>query len=126
MESLGLMPSNTGEEGGKRTGDLVSHYILDAGAFDKASVQLLTQNFVISWFDRFAILTGKLTGGGEGIDQEDLERLGIDIEAGANENKSNRVKYSHICEDNKTVNVWGKPGLKMFCGVCGLPFDPFS
>jgi predicted SprT family Zn-dependent metalloprotease len=36
MESVGLMPSSTGIEGGKRTGRRVSHYIIEGGAFDKA------------------------------------------------------------------------------------------
>lgn len=36
MEEVGLMPSSTGQEGGKRTGRKVSHYIIPGGAFDKA------------------------------------------------------------------------------------------
>lgn len=36
MEELGLMPSSTGAEGGKRTGKRVSHYILKGEAYDKA------------------------------------------------------------------------------------------
>lgn len=37
MESLGLMPSSTGAEGGKRTGRKVSHWIIPGGAFVKAA-----------------------------------------------------------------------------------------
>lgn len=36
MEEIGLMPSSTGAEGGKRTGRRVSHYIIEGGTFDKA------------------------------------------------------------------------------------------
>lgn len=36
MEELGLMPSSTGAEGGKRTGRRVSHYIIDKGPYDRA------------------------------------------------------------------------------------------
>jgi hypothetical protein len=36
MERIGLMPSNTGEPGGKRTGQRMSHYILPDGAFARA------------------------------------------------------------------------------------------
>lgn len=36
MERVGLMTSSTGEEGGKRTGQHMTHYIIGGGAFDKA------------------------------------------------------------------------------------------
>lgn len=36
MEELGLMPSSTGQEGGKRTGRRVSHWIVPDGPFDRA------------------------------------------------------------------------------------------
>lgn len=34
MEEIGLMPSSTGQPGGKRTGRRVSHYIIEGGIFD--------------------------------------------------------------------------------------------
>lgn len=36
MEEIGLMPSSTGAEGGKRTGRRVSHYIIKGGTFERA------------------------------------------------------------------------------------------
>lgn len=36
MERVGLMTSSTGAAGGKRTGQKMTHYIIDGGAFDKA------------------------------------------------------------------------------------------
>jgi len=33
MESIGLMPSDTGEPGGKRTGQRMSDYPIEGGAF---------------------------------------------------------------------------------------------
>jgi SprT-like family len=41
MESIGLMPSHTGQPGGKRTGQSMSHYIIDGGPFDRACAELL-------------------------------------------------------------------------------------
>lgn len=35
MEEIGLMPSSTGQPGGKRTGRRVSHYIIEGGSFDR-------------------------------------------------------------------------------------------
>jgi hypothetical protein len=36
MNSIGLVPSHTGEPGGKQTGESVSHYIDDGGPYDAA------------------------------------------------------------------------------------------
>ena len=36
MESIGLMPSNTGKPEGKRTGQQMTHYIIEGGLFDVA------------------------------------------------------------------------------------------
>lgn len=36
MEEVGLMPSTTGQEGGKRTGPKCSHYIMEGGPFQQA------------------------------------------------------------------------------------------
>jgi hypothetical protein len=52
MESLGLMPSDTGLPGGTRTGRSVTHYILPEGAFLKACRKLVDDGFVIPWLDR--------------------------------------------------------------------------
>lgn len=49
MESVGLIPSDTGLPGGKRTGQTVSHYIADGGAFDRACNDLLATGYAITW-----------------------------------------------------------------------------
>jgi predicted SprT family Zn-dependent metalloprotease len=40
MESLGLMPSNTGAVGGKRTGQQMQHFIVPGGAYQQAFTTL--------------------------------------------------------------------------------------
>lgn len=52
MESLGLMPTNTGLPGGKRTGRSLSHYILPEGRFMTSCKQLVETGFTIPWLDR--------------------------------------------------------------------------
>jgi len=42
MEALGLMPSATGQPGGKRTGQAMTHYIVPGGPFARACKQLLS------------------------------------------------------------------------------------
>jgi len=49
METIGLMPSTTGADGGKRTGQRVTHYIIDGGPFDVAADNLLNSGFKLKW-----------------------------------------------------------------------------
>ena len=51
MQSVGLMPSNTGKKGGRITGQKMADYIIKDGPFDRACKELLTKNFEISWYD---------------------------------------------------------------------------
>lgn len=51
MEAIGLMPSNTGRPGGKRTGQKMADYIKDGGLFMKATEALLAQHFRFAWVE---------------------------------------------------------------------------
>ena len=53
MESIGLMPSDTGTPGGKTTGDSMTHYILIGGKFEKSFEKLAEKGKIITWFDNF-------------------------------------------------------------------------
>ncbi|WP_225776419.1 SprT-like domain-containing protein [Pseudomonas sp. Marseille-Q5115] len=53
METVGLMPSSTGEPGGDKVGYVMDHYIIPGGRFDVACAQLVTERFQLQWFDRF-------------------------------------------------------------------------
>ncbi len=46
------MPSDTGEPGGKKVGQSMTHYIIAGGTFDIACDELLTGQFHITWIDR--------------------------------------------------------------------------
>ncbi len=45
MERVGLMPSDTGEPGGRKVGQSMTHYIIAGGPFDMACDELLTGHF---------------------------------------------------------------------------------
>jgi predicted SprT family Zn-dependent metalloprotease len=49
MERVGLMPSNTGAPGGKRTGQQMTHYVIEGGPFELA---LKARAFAIPYYDR--------------------------------------------------------------------------
>jgi predicted SprT family Zn-dependent metalloprotease len=48
MESIDLMPSDTGQPGGNRTGQSMSHYIIEGGRYDQLTEKLLNQGFKIN------------------------------------------------------------------------------
>ena len=47
------MPSDTGMPGGRMTGQTLETYIIEGGAFQRVTTNLLAQGFAISWMDRF-------------------------------------------------------------------------
>jgi hypothetical protein len=91
MDAVGLTPSNTGEPGGKRTGQQMTHYIEDGGPFDQACSELLETGFLIPW-------------------------LSVDTTPEPKERKaSTRTKFT--CQ-GCNANAWGKPELIIHCGPC--------
>lgn len=131
MERVGLMPSNTGQPGGKRVGEQMTHYIIDGGAYDRACAELMTREFQLSWLDRFppiapadvAVLTGD-DGDDEGEGRGALTAsISLLVMPGADENRSNRVKYR--CP-GCAAQVWGKPNLAILCGVDGCAAAAFE
>lgn len=121
MEAIGLMPSDTGKPGGKKTGECMADYPIEGGRFQAACEKLLTQDFRISWADRFparhvaaqileAVTAGEIAG---------AKGIGIRL-AEESPNKPTREKYT--CPTCGT-NVWGKPALKLICGECNNTYE---
>ncbi|EDL52175.1 zinc metalloproteinase Mpr protein [Vibrio mediterranei AK1] len=125
MESLGLMPSSTGQEGGARTGDKMADYIIEGGVFEQLCNDLYRGDFKISWADKFpakekvkeAIANGTL----EDIKVE-LSDWGVSVDDDGelivmSETKPTRVKFT--CP-KCTSSAWGKPSLHLICGDCNI------
>ncbi len=53
MERVGLMPSDTGQPGGRKVGQSMTHYIITGGAFDRACDELNARNFQLSRWTAF-------------------------------------------------------------------------
>lgn len=96
MVAIGLCPSDTGEPGGKRTGQRMSHYVIEGGSFAQASCRLLVQGFAISWRD----WAGEARGDGN-----DMKK-----------NTSRRKYTCIICG----LNAWAKPNVRLYCGTCEI------
>lgn len=88
MEELGLMPSDTGFEGGKRTGQRMCHYIMHGGQFEKCAQDYLS-NFLLDYRGQKSI------------------RVSVP-------SKKSKVKFTcPECEQN----AWAKPGASLICGL---------
>ncbi|MEO4090735.1 SprT-like domain-containing protein [Acinetobacter pittii] len=133
MEMVGLMPSNTGQINGNKTGQQMTHYIIKGGAFEKACKKLISKKFQISWYDRFPPVPQEVVI--EKLEKLKLESISMDEDNEIDDNdslpntsainiellnfspeevnKSNRDKYKcPICGNQ----VWGKPNMKLKCG----------
>src|SRR5262249_12419236 len=93
MEEIGLKPSSTGKEGGKRTGQKVSHYIIDGGKFDEC------------W--------KLLEGAGFKFDYQDRPN-GPEV--------TRKQKTAYVC-DGCGIRVWGKDDLHILCEDCGKQME---
>ena len=52
MEGIGLIPTDTGKPGGKKTGNRVTHYIARGGPFQNACHELIASGLTFSWRER--------------------------------------------------------------------------
>ena len=94
MEKVGLMPTDTGTPGGKKTGQKVTHYIIEGGPFDVACDALLGGDFQLNW-------------------QSIAASKGKDKQAKAKQ--KSKTKYScSTCGQN----AWAKPESRLMCGEC--------
>lgn len=104
MQLIGLMPSSTGQPGGKTTGQRMSDYIIAGGPFERSAKALLASGYCINWQSIEAVRAVSPTGGE--ADGEEGEPA---------ENPKNKVKFScPLCGQN----VWGKPSAAVLCGEC--------
>lgn len=91
MEAVGLIASTTGQPGGNKVGQRVSHYIEVNGRFDRACQKLLAQGFTISWGDPY--------------------------KSAKRRKRQTRKKYT--CPECK-LNAWAKDNAMLMCGSCQL------
>jgi len=111
MVEIGLMPSDTGKPGGKRTGYRMGHYIIPGGAFERA-FDAMPAECQLPWtaVDR--------DRDNDGDDGESVEGVAKPDEADeAKKTAARKVKVKYSCPDCE-LNVWGKPGLNLHCNEC--------
>lgn len=91
MRGIGLIPSDTGQPGGRATGQRMTHYIDEEGEFATHCAELLKGGFVLPFVE-----------------------LWDEAKAGKSRAK-NKTKF--VCECCGAA-AWGKPELKIVCAEC--------
>lgn len=97
MHEIGLIPSTTGEPGGKETGQRVSHYIEDNGRFAQTVAKFLAGHPAILYYDQAS-----------------------DTDATRKKKAASKTKYT--CPDCG-LNAWAKPDAPLICGDCQKPMQ---
>ena len=87
-----MQPSDTGQPGGKETGQKVSHYVIEGGAFAKSFAKLEARGFKLRWQSRAAA--------------DDPARV-----------KKSASKTKYACP-GCGQNAWAKPDARLICGEC--------
>lgn len=142
MQERGLIPSDTGLPGGKRTGQTMKHYIEVGGRFDVLASQLIKDGFSFAWHDADTMARHRQNE----KQRENITKQRQILSSAANAsttsassiatlkftkggsaanllvshsegelpyNSSNRVKFICIVCSQQ---CWGKRGLKLLCG----------
>jgi transcription elongation factor Elf1 len=122
MIDVGLVPSDTGQQGGKLVGQRVNHFIRENGPFDRLCDQLLKDGFVIPYVEvnfaeenEAALIAEELeTRNSAQLRKQRAEEL---------RKKKAASKSRYTCPGcDLPKHVWGKPGLHVICGECGERF----
>lgn len=122
MEAIGLMPSDTGKPGGKRTGQSMSHYIIKGGKFEKVFKALdpaELEKLRLKYLPVLSLNGGVLLEGDDPDERDDDDdgEGGFTITKGKSK-AGVRTKYTCACKNN----IWGRSGLQLLCLDCNEPY----
>lgn len=130
MESIGLMPSDTGLPGGKRTGRSMSDYIMLNGPFVSSCKSLGKKGVQLPWLDRhlpatpdrMAAKRDQLVQSGVAFVGEEAPITkaiseGIKLEVHLPSVRLAQQRVRQVCPKCQ-VRAWTAPGVAIACGTC--------
>jgi predicted SprT family Zn-dependent metalloprotease len=120
MESIGLMPSDTGLPGGARTGQRMSEYVIPDGAFEKVFLSIDPEELELLRLKYLPVIS--LASPDKNPEDDDPDAADGEGDAGNEKNKSKsgrRIKYTCSCGNN----LWARSGLSVQCLECDNPFQ---
>jgi hypothetical protein len=95
MEAIGLMPSDTGKPGGKKTGQNMQDYVIEFGPFQMAFTDM-PEKALLPWTSRSLVRAQTQAGG------------------------KRRGPTKFECPQCH-AKAWGKPGSQLTCTPCNKP-----
>ena len=95
MDRIGLTPTDTGEAGGKRTGQSVTHLIVAGGPFDRACAAFFKSGGTVTLY------------GDKWLSPADVAKV--------KKKGASKTKYTCPCCG---MNAWAKPDVRINCGEC--------
>lgn len=132
MESLGLMPSATGQPGGKRTGQRMSDYILPDGPFLAACSAMPRELLTLPWLDRHvpvapaamqahrAALAATGVAAVPGIPPSEQPAAALTLKTRTPAARARPVRVRQRCPDCG-ISAWTAPAVELHCGRCQAP-----
>jgi len=114
MIEIGLMPSDTGKVGGKKTGQHMTHFIIKNGAYELAFLEM-PKDFILPFTSLEGDIMKSLI---EGVDAPTSPKLKGKSVKSIPAKVNSKTKFSCPCGEN----AWGKPTLNLRCQKCGGDF----
>lgn len=123
MNEIGLVPTDTGEKGGKATGRRVGHYIRPDGPFDRFCTELLNAGFIIPYKEvNFWEAIPTTLNPDDPETRKVIEQLRQKAELQRKKKAASKSRYT--CPNcHPLIHIWGKPRLRVDCGECGARFE---
>lgn len=97
MREIGLIPSDTGQSGGKQTGQSMTHYIEPGDLFERHCRALIETGYKLPFVELWGDAAARLR------------------------KAKNKTKFTCL---TCGASAWGKPDLKIVCGDCGEIMPP--
>jgi ribosomal protein L37AE/L43A len=101
MKKVGLFPSDTGEPGGKETGQRMTHYIVPDGTFDIVCAELLKTGITLDYVEMWG-----------------------DTKEGKKVRKTKAASKTKYTCPGCGLNAWAKPDVAILCGECEQELQP--
>ncbi len=112
MQEVGLMPSGTGNPGGRKVGQKMGDYAIPNGRFLEVTEELMNSEIFAGLYLEVNPEIVRLLNNDQPLFDQ-IKDMTL-VQVGGKPKGAKKAKYSCSC-----CNVWGKPGLQLYCRDCG-------